>query len=929
MMARAGEHPVLGLTLALTMWVCAAAQTAQPPEYKPAVDTPVGRRVFADLAAYYAAREAGKYERNMVPYKEMAGRLSSREPAERKAAGDYLFALCLQTAADDRSGRAPRPHGHKLGGGPDDYGAEMRGWMASEISDAAFHGTGEDALEAARWLYKYDTWPEHREAGAEALTRIRTPEADKLFLEMIEKPEGHFGILTLALKQAAERKLGEATDEIRPLCRHYNASVRQAALAAASRLGLKDVGRYDPRTDLGPRIEPWLRTLLTVLPERVPPDAQWRRFTVPARRYSRWATGEPKDMEVCGWLISEDGGDYRVIDWTGRPGTWSRKEAQARPDSLAEFAERIVEIREKFNASQDGEEKARLQERMGVRTFMMSSASTWPGSIPEVLAAAWSLERGDRRTCARLMIPLMKDVSDEQKFLDYLRDKLAVEIDKRMLAKFTARDYGEALRLAKLLAAPYFDGFDHQDRAKGLAATLPQRSEDFKALALVSPQAWQALKKQYGRDRQIEYLAGRLRLINATQCSIPGGIDYSDTQHLPEDGAAGRKKQAESLFFPEGPQAINPYCELLRLNLTGAEMLHLVPYLESPDYILAYDLYRFIPQNPWQLHKVSWVVASILNTVSQQELVDVAILEGQSQEARKQHIDRIRKWCAAHAAATHADHLAQTIREAKEWQDVRMGFWGLLELDEERAVKLIVARCDGEPPRKPDLARLLCLLDRKAYLPRARQWMQDEGEETRFWGALLVLKHAGPKNPEGLDIVLVQLAKEIEGNDALGRDHVSERDPEGLVDAAIEPLAAIDDPRVRKFFSTYCGARPYRDFEPSSNTLQRLFLAGYDSTLDRLLFHLGDTTPRHKGSKEPRSDAWLWWLSCWRYKSPPPYLYDPPEEKRAEAYADLKRWLGTQFRLIKEGKPSEVIKEDLHLPWGEWKMYSSGWVQRM
>ena len=645
----------------------------------------------------------------------MVQRLSSTEAAERKEAGEYLYAFCLQTEADERSGRTKRSSGMKLGGGPNAYSTEIRLWMADDLSDATFHGNGEEAFETARWLYQHDTWSHHRDDAVKALARIRTPAADKLFVQMIQRAESQFTILTMALRQAAARDLVEAADSIRPLCRHYDANVREAALAAASRLGLKDVGQYDPQTDLGPRIERWLRTLLTVLPEKIPPSARWHRLTVPSYG-SRAADAVP--LEMYGWLVDEDGNSYRVIDWTDHPRTWTRKEAQVRPESLAEFAERMVKVREKFEGSKDDSERRKLQEDVGVLMFMTWGGHPWTGSVPEVLAAAWSLERGERATCARLIVPLMKGADDEKEALDYFGNRIAVEIDKRMLTAFTTRDYNEALRLAKLLVAPFFDGFPHQDRAKGLVATLPERTEDFKALSLVAPANWQSLKKQYSRQQQIEYLAKRLRLIHATQASIPGGIDYSDTQYLPEDAPEGQIKRTVRPFLSEGTEAINPYCELLCLNLTGAEMLQLVPYLESPDYILAYDLYRFLPQDPQCLHKVSWVAASILNAVSQKDVVDVGILEGQAAEARRRHIDELRKWCADHAAVTHADNLARTVKQAEEWQDVRWAFWGLRNLDDERALKLIFARCDGDPEHKSDLARLLCLLDRKEYVSR-------------------------------------------------------------------------------------------------------------------------------------------------------------------------------------------------------------------
>jgi|GEM_PF-6583769 len=919
----------LALWLVLvSIWLCAHANSAEPPSDKPVVDTPVGRRVSSDLAAYYASCKAGKPDSKLVSYREMARRLSSDEPAARQEAGEYLRVLCLQTAADDRSGRAPQPRGMKIGGGPNNYGEELRGWMSDVLSEAELFGDGGDAFQAAWWLYQHDPWPDHRENAVNVLARIRTPEADKSFAEILARTDGNFAILTTALRQVAARKLSATDSQIRPLCRHYHPDVRIAALDAADRLGLKDVAAYDPKIDMGPRIEPWLREVLAALPDQVPPGAKWNRFTILDPWRNLAADEAQKTVEVCGWLIHEKEQAYEVLDWTGHLQTWDKKETEMRPDSLQEFSQRMVTLRESFNSSEDADLKEKLKERFGIRTFMSSTRAQWGGTLPEVLTAAWSLDRGDRESCVRLMIPLLKGASDETSFLDHLRDQIAVEVDMRMLGAFTSRDFGEALRLSQLLSRPWFNGFEHQDRAKGLAATLPQRKEDFKALALVSPKAWKVLQKESSRREQVEYLAKRLRLISARQWGIPGGIDYSAGQELAQIGLE-KKVQDDPSAPPKDREAINPYCELLRMNLTGEEMLLLTPYLESPDYILAFDLYRFIPNHPHELQKVSWVAAAVFNGVSQQDLVDFDLLDDPSATARRIHLEQIRKWCKDNAAVTHADHLAKAVQEAKEWQDVRIAFWGLREHDEDRAIKLIVSRCEKEAAHRADLARLLCLLDRKEFLPRAREWMEDKNHETRFWGALLALKHGDPKHPVGLEIVLETLTAAIEetGKDD-GRKPFGD-DAASLVDGAVETLLAVDDPRVRKFFTTYCGSKPYRKFDPSSETLERLFLAGYDAALDRVLYHLADKSPAYQGSKKPRSDNWLWWISYWRYQDPPEFLYDLSEEKRAEAYQDLTKWLGTQFRRIKDGKPSDLIKRKLDPPWGDWKTYSSGWIRRI
>lgn len=925
---------VFGACTGVALWLLTGfvGTRSATPKFEPVVATPVGRRAFDDLRAYYRACDARKSGTDKVHLATMLAQLADSDPQKRKEAGAYLYALCVQTEADDRSGRTPRPRGMSLGGGPSYYGAQLRGQVARRVSRAKLHGDGAEAFDAAEWLYRNDVWPAHREDAVEALTRIRTPDADAVFVEITEKAEGHFDILTMALEQARERSLVGAVNHVRNLCRHYNADVREAARAAARGFGLEPIPSYDPSTDLGPRLEQWLKTSLAILPDKVPAGATWCRFTVPAVWFTLVSTKDPKEFEVCGWLLGEEAEVYRVIDWMGQPGRWPREKVEIHPDSLEAFAARIIKIRGKYNASEDCSEKSALQKRVGIRSFMMSSGATWNGSIPEVLAAAWSLERGDRGTAVRLMVPLMEDVSDEQAFLDYLRDEIAVKLDRRMLAAFTGRrDYAEALRIAKILASPWFDGFRHQARAKGLAATLPDRTEDFKTLRLMAPQEWEAFKKTAGRRQQIEHLAERLRLICASQGDIPGGISYSDPQYLWEAGNGDENGQIGPFAFSVfgGKKAINPYSELLRLNMTGAEMQQLVPYLESEHYILAYDLYRFIPNNPFSLHRVSWVVASIFNSVSRTKLVDRSKLASASRGADAQQIPEVRAWCNENADLTHADHLARAVLHASKWQDTRWAFWGLLDLEEDRAVELIVARCDQEPIRESELSQLLCLLDRQEYLPRARRWMRSRDRDMRFWGALLVLKHADRNKPEGLKTVLRRLAAEIRGSAARGDTDLFVGDSGDFFDAAVEALVRVDGRQVRKFFRAYCGKRVYPGFDPSLAALQRLFLAGHEPVLDRLLRILDDRSPAYEGSERPLCDSWLWRLSLWRYEQPPDDLYDPPEDRSEQACSDLKRWLRAQFKLIKDGKPSDIIKQELPVPWGNWRSYSSGWVRRL
>jgi hypothetical protein len=129
---------ILASALLLSMCVCMNSRGAPSLQDPPLADSPIRQRVVEDLAAYYAACAAESNARDIIPYREMVSRLSNAAPEQRQEAGQYLYALCLQTQEDDNAGRTPKPRGMKLRGGPNECGAELRGWMANRLADAEF-----------------------------------------------------------------------------------------------------------------------------------------------------------------------------------------------------------------------------------------------------------------------------------------------------------------------------------------------------------------------------------------------------------------------------------------------------------------------------------------------------------------------------------------------------------------------------------------------------------------------------------------------------------------------------------------------------------------------------------------------------------------------------------------------------------------------
>jgi len=492
------QRVLLGLLLCVTSAVYGEDET----KFMPVVDTPIGRRVFSDLGKYYTATDDQRSTSNLVPYKQMIDALSSQDAQKRQEAGEYLHALFQQTWEDDRSSRSPYPRGMPLGGGPSLLGESLRGNAASNLASAELHGSGEEVFKAAFWLYRQDRWPDHNEAGIQTIAHIRTPEADKVLSDIVKDVHGNFDILILAIEQIAKRKLNGQEDSIRLLCKHYHPKVREAATLTAKVLEIIEIEAYRAVQGFTARLDRWLRHCVDLLPDRLPPDARWKRFKVPDDSSFAVEGEQGRKVEMNGWLLERTKDKYRILTWFGEETSWDAKHVEESEDSLPECASRLLKIREQFNSIGDDAngQKRKLEESLGISRFMSWGGRRWEGSLPEILVAAWSYTRNDLQTAAALLFPLLQDnVTDEQLFLDHFRDELAIRIDMRMLQAFTgagvftavtSSDYREALRLAHVLSNPWFDGFEHQDRAKGLASQLQRRMDDFQTLQLQSEQHW-------------------------------------------------------------------------------------------------------------------------------------------------------------------------------------------------------------------------------------------------------------------------------------------------------------------------------------------------------------------------------------------------------------------------------------------------------
>ncbi len=891
------HRPARTLALAVVLGL-ALATPARADRTRPAMAGVEGQRAFDDLARHY--RGEGK-----PPFAQALKDLRAPDDARRRAAGRYLHALLAQAWADERSGRGPCRPTPFFGGRPVCDARELRGELARAFGREA---ASEAALEAALWLVDEEKVADNQAAGMDALARISSPRVAEALRRVLARPHPSEAVLARAVAEAGRRKLTALAPELQRLCASPRAAVRKAVLTAAPALGLK-LARCAAPTLLPASFEKELAAVAARVLTPPPPAARWVRFEHTNPR--AFSGGKPVTLRGSGWLLAEAPGAYRVLDFFARERTLPRGETKLSPRTLAEEARALLAIR----AGKGREAREALSELGGL------TGQFQPGfiSLPEALVAAWALGRGDRAIAASLLLPRIDGTRDDRWIGWAVRDLLGHHYHQEMLIAFShERDYARATRLARHLSGALFDEYEYQERARELAAQLARRGDDFKALALPTPEAWAKLKATLARPAQISFLTARLRLLNCLQWGQPGGVSYAD----PQDASSHAARAAGTRPRP----VINPYVELTSMKLTPAELPALVPLLADESVLPTFSYWRdFHPQRT--LHRVSWLAAELINAAARHDLAALQAYHAADAAGRKRHLERVLAWCRANAGKSPAELRRETIRTSKDWDAVAAAVEEAARAKDRAVLALLLARQVDFPKRREDLARLVYQLGTSQAAPAARRWLKDGEAGVRFWAALTLLRHGRQGALEGL----------AELRPILAADDGSYRYPQAF--------DALMDTRQRPAVDLACGilgkARLEVSFGSGGAVLHRLFLAGRPEALAYLLRGLdsqkdgGVSSGSYRGKqverKQVEGDGFASAIAAWRASrvAPTPpgeYSYEilAPAAERAAERAKLKRWLQEQFKLIRAGKKPAMRTSPDRVGAEQWRLDAPG-----
>lgn len=868
----------------------------------PVVEGSEGKRAFNELGAFYRSYEdPGK----KLDYLAALRHLQSEDGAVRARAGRYLLALFKQSHADEANGRAPWSEEAGPGVRYSSMAREFRDQLALSFGMRA---AAPEALEATRWLLEEETVAANQIAGLKVLRRIRVPETAAIFKQLLAQPHPNGAVAAGVIEEVGKRRLGALAPEIRRLCTHYRTAVRQAARAAAPRLGIHRVPEFKPEDAFTPWLDAALKRIAAMVYPPIPKDAKWVRIrTTDPRHVEEGRTAE----ELSGWLLGGPGEkDLRVVDCFGRELHVAARDTTVELRTLSDGAQALRAEVDRLAKQglplpldvEEDEDPADVEPRARVVWPSDSQHAytrpPWPQhpatDLRVALVGAWCYVRGHRRAAARLLFPPLDELEDDRWLVEGVRDQLAGHYweDRRycwhtgyqqeILERHRHADYEAVLAYADHLSKPAFEGHIYQGWAKALAAGLRQRRRELGALSLPEHAKWDALKEKLSRREQIELLVSRIVLMNGDQwIRRRGATSYHSGSTL-------------VLIGDDKSKVINPFRRLVNMKLTVGDLPALVPFLADDTPMPA----RRPHECPAKWNSVGSAVAEIVNEVACHDLSGLAAYYRLGEAGKKRHLDRIVAWCKARADRTERQVLTERIEKESDWDELRDLVDRTYKLGGIDLVPLVLRREADFPKQQRFIVELCYCIAGARVVPQARRWLKDKETGVRFWAALILLKHGDRATLEALaELKAITEARQGAGWAAYALEDLLETQREEAIALA-------------------CTMLEQADFSPHDEpALHRLFLAGRQECLDYLLRTLdspkitGSVTGEWQGKEVTRptgpADHVAHSILHWRTGH---FEYDElaPADVRRRKREDLKAWLRQQFALIKAGKKPQM-----------------------
>jgi hypothetical protein len=671
----------------------------------------VRQQVTAELARYY---EDGK----SLPLQKYFNGLKSKQAEVQHQSATRLVMLLDQAQKDEQSGKSPWRATPFWGSSGENPARELRKDIAKALQRGHLVPA---ALPIYRWYLDHAEIPATQVDTAEALVKIKGPEADKLITQVVHKPHPNTRVVVLCLTAAGERRLALPDKLITQRAWDHHRDVRQAARQLAATRGLK-IEPFDPvRAVQSEAVRRLMDRLSKMILDSPPATADYVKIQAVYRdKDEQWQS------TTSGWLIKETDSAYRVLTPHGRLEQIDKAftPRAARPSQTRELELKKVPfdqvISEIVKLRKGGDPDFALSERGGLTGQFQGHGA----SLAEILVGHWLYAKKDYQNAAKILLPALDTLYQDDHLISIAEDRLGLIYGYRMLAAFAGdRDYEQTLKLASIILDAYpksrFVGY-----AEALRQQLPKRKNDFTELVLPTPDEWARLQASLPRDQQIRYLCERMRLLNCFQSGQPGGVHIRGTQYRETIGIS--RNAAWSLGKGE-TRLINPYVELTgdapweekespakheRMELTVSDIPTITPYVKDDWFILAVSFWRDFHPNRTLL-RTRPLFCGIINGLAKRDLCNDGKIGQMTDEQFDLFLKAVNDWVQKNKNKSAADLLLDALREELvesqelRWFEVRGTVGELVDLKEARAAPLVMKYLDAPSVSSYEIQEIL------------------------------------------------------------------------------------------------------------------------------------------------------------------------------------------------------------------------------
>ena len=836
-------------------------------------------KVFNELDDYYLTGKA-------PDYMSWLDGLSSKDSLEQYNSGQYLLAAFRQLHDDEINGWDKRIDSPFWGVGSYSMAGSL---MDTLIKKFNIKAAGFGSLPPALWLLNDSTNLKNREIGLAILKKINPPNLPDIIREQLNDQFTNNKTTVMLLNAIGEMKYKDMTELVLDFSFCFRDSVRYTAREVLEQLDYQyEIDDFDP-VDMVPD---WLDGQMKLIPQMImdtiPENAKWVTIERSDEYKKKYELGLHK---FSGWLLGQDSLEYNLLDYFARNVGIKKSAVKFEEGDFEDDIDYFDEIR----SSKDFDAMGQLSSK-----YTTSFYEPYAIKLPEALVSAWAWERGEKDAAAKLIHNRINLMDDDKMFLPIVRDYLGNYYHIAMLAAFSyERDYAKTIELANHISKPIFNGYYYQDRAIELKEQLQKRLDDFKTFSLPTEEEWNKFVNENSKEQQIKYLANRLRLLNCFQPGQPAGISYSDPQY----GTTGPDWNMDDSLKPL--VIINPYNELIKMELSPGDLINLIPYINDNNYIPSFSYWRdFTPGRT--LHRVSWVAATIINYSAKNSLVDLKLFVKLSDANKEKYIDSLITWCRENSDKTMKELLLSSMKNTNDWKEfsrrageaVSRGYSGTLPILVERFDDFTDERAFPGP--NAEIVRLAYDLNDSGSVDAARKWLKNEDKDVVFWSAMILLNHGDRQNLEGLDKI----------EDVLKND-----DGSYLYPKAIDILVSFKNEKALGIAEEILEKRNFNLYFTGNYILRLLFTHDSEKSLKYIINELsngeldsyfndeeGNRIDISKGDEMARI------ITGWSKKGMEYNVRELNEDEREKQKEFLKEWITEQFKLIKSGWSTILIR---------------------